>query len=405
MTYSEKSFLSQELRPFPYIVLSSGNNYRRRANDDRKVRIWIQGAVHGNEPASEQALLALLGKFNAEPAWAADVLKRCELVVMPQYNVDGAFYFQATTNYGRYYQASDGLFSAAKNLNINQRIRQISEELFTPAMGAAMEKRGLRWEPYVTGPSSTNDSFVPRWAEAGTDGKIGRNAMGLTQAVTFLIETRGIRIADQEFQRRVASALTLAGAVIDTAAYNADRVYDTIENGRKDFISSKEPVVITDYSNTSIRTFFMVDRTTGAVSKIDTQFSSTTPAIANLTRRRPEAYIIPVAWKEVAERLRVYGLQVDTLPEPFSGSVEVLTVVSAKLDSEAYEGTVLNTVRTNTTTRSVTLPRGSYRVSTRQKNAGLAFVALEPENIDSFVSFNIVPLEVGDEYPIYRSMA
>jgi len=229
--------------------------------------------------------------------------------------------------------------------------------------------------------------------------------MGLTQAVTFLIETRGIRIADQEFQRRVASALTLAGAVIDTAAYSADRVYDTIEGGRKDFISSKDPVIITDYSNTSIRPFFMVDRTTGAVSKIDTQFSSTTPAIANLTRSRPEAYIIPVAWKEVAERLRVYGLQVDTLPEPFSGSVEVLTVVSAKLDSEAYEGTVLNTVRTNTTTRSVTLPRGSYRVSTRQKNAGLAFVALEPENIDSFVSFNIVPLEVGDEYPIYRSMA
>lgn len=96
MTYSEKSFLSQELRPFPYIVLSSPSNYRRPANGgtERKVRIWVQGAVHGNEPASEQALLALLGKFDAEPSWAADILKRTELVIMPQYNVDGAFYFQ-----------------------------------------------------------------------------------------------------------------------------------------------------------------------------------------------------------------------------------------------------------------------------------------------------------------------
>jgi hypothetical protein len=48
------------------------------------------------------------------------------------------------------------------------------------------------------------------------------------------------------------------------------------------------------------------------------------------------------------------------------------------------------------------LPAGSFLVSTRQKNAGLALNALEPENIDSYASFNIIPLEVGDEYPIFR---
>lgn len=44
-------------------------------------------------------------------------------------------------------------------------------------------------------------------------------------------------------------------------------------------------------------------------------------------------------------------------------------------------------------------------MSTRQKNAALAFIALEPENIDSYVTFNYIPLETGDEYPIFRVMA
>lgn len=48
------------------------------------------------------------------------------------------------------------------------------------------------------------------------------------------------------------------------------------------------------------------------------------------------------------------------------------------------------------------LPPGSFRVGTRQKNAALAFVALEPENVDSYVRFNLVPVQEGDEYPIFR---
>lgn len=54
--------------------------------------------------------------------------------------------------------------------------------------------------------------------------------------------------------------------------------------------------------------------------------------------------------------------------------------------------------------REVVLPAGSFRVSTRQKNAALAFIALEPENIDSYVTFNIIPVSAGDEYPVFRLM-
>jgi hypothetical protein len=55
------------------------------------------------------------------------------------------------------------------------------------------------------------------------------------------------------------------------------------------------------------------------------------------------------------------------------------------------------TATTQTSEREVRLPEGSFLVSTRQKNAALAMVALEPENIDSYVSFNIVPVKESDE--------
>jgi hypothetical protein len=229
--------------------------------------------------------------------------------------------------------------------------------------------------------------------------------MGLTQAVTFLIEMRGIGIADQEFQRRTASGLVMATAIVETARDEHERVFSTITNGRQAFIESGEDIVITDYSETSTRPYQMVEVATGNIVRVNSTFASTTPAIANTTRARPEAYLIPVAWADVAERERVGGLQVETLSDGFKGSVEAYNVTSVSFDRGYYEGVVRATAKIEALTKDVSLPAGSFRVSTRQKNAALAFIGLEPENIDSYVSFNILPVEVGDEYPIYREMA
>ncbi|KAK6207877.1 carboxypeptidase [Colletotrichum tabaci] len=448
LTYNKANFTSEEGRPFPYLHLSSTKSSRRVSNSTGKVRVWVQGAVHGNEPAGDQSLLALLGALDANQTWAASLLDKLDIVILPRYNPDGVFYFQrtlatnydpnrdhvklarkqtrdiktlfgefnphvaidmheysATSRYGSYYHAADGLFSAAKNLNIHQDIRTLSEELFAKNIGSAMESKGLRWEPYVTGSTSTNPEFKPTFAEAGSDAKIGRNAMGLTQCVTFLIEMRGIFLADQEFQRRTVAGLTMASSILQTAADNAEKVYTTIESSIADFKSSGSEIVVTDSSPLVQRTYTMVNINNGSVAQVPINFRSTTPVTANITRARPEAYLIPVAWADLAERLRVSGLEVETLAEPYKGTVEAYNITSAVFETEYYEGVVRAAVTTAPLTKEVDLPAGSFLVSTKQKNAALAFVALEPENIDSYASFNIVPVEKGDEYPIYRVLA
>jgi len=447
MTYHTADFTSEEGRSFPYVHLKAHG----KKKGHNKVRVWIQGAVHGNEPAADEATQALLGKFDANPKWASKILDKLEIIVLPRYNPDGVYYFQrtlatnldpnrdhiklarqqtrdmknffnefnahvvvdmheysATTSYGsegQYRPGSDGLYAAAKNLNIDEGIRELAEGLFAGELVQAMEDADLRAEPYVTGSKSKDPELAADFAEAGSDVKIGRNAMGLTQAVVFLLEMRGIGIADQEFQRRTAAGLTMLNSIVQTAADNADEVYKTVEHGAKRFIKSKEDIVITDYSESEIRPFTMVDVRNGSVVTPPVRFASTTPTIANLTRARPEAYLIPVAWADLAERLRTYGLKVETLRKGFEGTVEALTVTSTEVESSYYEGVLRVKATTESNERELKLPAGSFLVSTRQKNAGLAIAALEPENIDSYASFNIIPVQKGDEYPIFRVMS
>jgi hypothetical protein len=269
--------------------------------------------------------------------------------------------------------------------------------VFAPAINASLLSRGLRGEQYMT----ASRSSPPRLDEAGTDAKIGRNAMGLTQCVTFLFEMRGIGIASQSFQRRTLAGLQMILGVMETARDQADHVYDTIESAIEEVVASKERIVVTDYSN---RTWTMVDRRTGSIVQLPVEFASTTPATANLTRARPAGYIIPRAWSDLADRLRISGLEIEIMEQGFKGEVEAYNTTSAQLGKAYYEGVVLNMVKTETLTQEVSLPKGSFWVSSKQKNAGLAFVALEPENIDSYVSFGIVPMEVGDVYPVFRKM-
>ncbi|KAI5364761.1 Putative peptidase M14, carboxypeptidase A [Septoria linicola] len=449
LNYVPADYESEEGRGFPYVFLTNNLSGGNASAAGDKVRIWIQGAVHGNEPAGDQAVLALLGKMDANQTWASQLLERADIMILPRYNPDGVAYFQRTlaTNFdpnrdhvklarqqtrdikktfsafaphvaadmheygasslygGRYLPGADALFSAAKNLNINAGIRDLSEKLFAPAIGAHLEAAGFRWEPYVTGAHGVGQNSTIVYNEAGSDAKIGRNALGLTQAIVFLFEMRGIGIADQQFARRTATGLAMLEATIQTAVDNAAQVLEVVEGGITDFKSSQEDIIITDSTTSSTRNWTLIDYDSGEVQQVPVTFFSTTPVTANLTKTRPAAYLIPRGWADLADRLKASGLEVETLNHAYSGPVEALTIETSSFAKSYYEGTVLATVTTNSTTRDVELPAGSFWVSTKQKNAALAFVALEPENIDSYVSFNIVPLDVGDEYPVYRVLA
>lgn len=151
-------------------------------------------------------------------------IKKVFMDYSPHISVD-MHEFVASRIYGGYYQhGSDALISGGINPNIRQEIRNLLMDLFIPAMGDRLEAHGLRWEPYVTGPTNSTPGSRIELEEAVTEARTGRNAYGLTQTVSFLCEMRGIRLADQHFQRRTATALIKLETILETARDNFDNV-------------------------------------------------------------------------------------------------------------------------------------------------------------------------------------
>lgn len=381
LSYQAAEFSSEEGRPIPYLFLSSSSQDSTNSlNTTPKLKVYIQAAIHGDEPAGDQAVMALLGKMDANQTWTASILERMDIKILPRYNPDGVAYFQrqiasnfdgnrdhiklareqsrhikrtfsewsphisvdmheftAPTIYGGDYQhAADALISGGINLNIHEKIRDKVLNLFVPSMGEQLESYGLRWEPYVTGESDETPGSRIVFEEAVTEARTGRNAYGLTQTISFLCEMRGIRLANQHFQRRVATALIKLQTILETARDNFEDVYETVESARAEFIDSSEDIVVTDYYTPTERTFTMVDRNNGSVVQVPIDFYTTTPSVANITRARPEAYLIPRTWADVAERLEILGLEVQILEHEWRGSVEALNITSSSLAGEIY---------------------------------------------------------------------
>jgi hypothetical protein len=89
--YQIADFKSEQGRPIFTAFLSDPKS---KPTNSTKLRVWLQAAIHGNEPAADQGAMALLGKMDANATWAASLLEKMDIFVMPRYNPDGVHYFQ-----------------------------------------------------------------------------------------------------------------------------------------------------------------------------------------------------------------------------------------------------------------------------------------------------------------------
>jgi hypothetical protein len=389
--------------------------------------------------------MAFLGAMDANATWAATLLSKADFLIVPRYNPDGVAYFQRylATSFdpnrdhvklarqqtidlkrmniafdahisvdchefgtgvsrpygganGSFLAVQDGQFSQFKNLNIHPSIRNLSETLFASNIAAAMDAEGLRHGPYIVARGATD--FV----EFVTDNN-GEDQITLSQGISILSETRGIGIGDAHFRRRTLAGLTIVSSVVQTAVDNAELVLRVIEDARADYVDSDDEIIVTSYPNATNITWPFISRDNGSIVELPITFGNNTMAIANLTRPRPEAYIFSPAWSDVASKLRAVGVEVSVLPDAWEGEVEALNITSISLADTKFEGVAQTVVQsTEMTLKNVSFPQGAFWVSSRQRRAAHAFMRLEPEAESSFAVWNVLPVGVGDEFPVYR---
>jgi hypothetical protein len=112
-------------------------------------------------------------------------------------------------------QGADVMILEATHPSIPRGLAEIAGSLYRPALEAAILGAGLSSFDYVTTNAGTADKRV---SLGGTAPGIARNAFGLRGAVSYLIETRGVGIGLQSYQRRVSTHFLLAKAVLEVSA-------------------------------------------------------------------------------------------------------------------------------------------------------------------------------------------
>src|SRR5258707_8642229 len=247
--------------------------------------IWLIGQQHGNEPAGGEAMLALAAALSSgelEP-----LLAQLSVVIVPRGNVDGAaadrrdlasgpdpnrdhllpsqpegrplppprrtlppdvvvdhhefsVAWRWVEKFGAL-QGPDVTILEATHPAVPRPLTEIARSLYRPALEAAMERHGLSSHDYVTTSADRADRSV---SLGGNAPGIARNTFGLRGSVSYLIETRGVGIGLQSYQRRVATHYLLAKSLLEASAAEGASLRAAIAAARREVAADRGPLVV-----------------------------------------------------------------------------------------------------------------------------------------------------------------
>ena len=421
--------------------------------------VLLIGQMHGNEPAGGEAMLALaksLAEGELKP-----LLDRITVVIVPRANPDGAHYFWRATascvdinrdhlkvdlpetaairrltqelppdvfvdahefsvatrwiekfNALQFY---DFTMAYATHPNVDPRLTRMAETVFSRNIARDVGAAGYNHFWYYT---TTYDVKDKRVAGGGTAPDIGRNYAGLQNAISLLVESRGVGIGRDSFARRVHTHYVVMASVLHSAAENAGEIRKLTRAAREEASrrgrapAPDDRVAVTLKMPTRPQKLTMMDPETGGPREVEVEWIDPREAVPALTRPRPYAYLVLPSHTEVARRLERSGIVWRRLKTATELEVESYEVVDRRQGSVFVEGHIRSAVTTETRTRKRLFPAGTFVYALAQPGANVLIAALEPESISSFVALGIVPSDrrgvanpqeaAPSELPIYR---
>ena len=459
-TYDEMmAFLQSKTKGFPEIVrleilgkTVNGKDipilYFGDGKTPKKLRIWMQGGLHGNEPAGTEGLFMLMN-YLLDTSEGKVLLEKMDIAILPVANVDGyiaqkrttpdgldlnrdqtkfsdhvspiikrafiawnpeaAFDFHEYTPFQKkgsdeilkggsagYY---DVLFLPSGNMNVSECLRKISTKLFLANAEKVLDGKGYSHNFYFTA-KTTPDGIV--LAKGGNNPRSSSSNYALSNSVSMLVEIRGIGLGRTSFARRTYCTFLVARSFLETAMGNLKEVKNGVKNAVKQTIGRKNEIVVTAEETLVNYPVKFIDLTTDEIVTLNMKVNDALLPIATLSRKRPVAYILSAECKKEAEILRILGLTVTEIEKQMIVPVMSYTTSSYIVDEEKWEGIYPVTVQTKVALVRKSFPSGSFVVKLDQKNANYAVILVEPESENGFVNMAITKTGLGEQLPFYR---
>ncbi len=394
--------------------------------------VLMIGQQHGNEPASSEALLVLareLAQGLLQPA-----LEQINVVIVPRANPDGAASDQRATAGGldmnldhlllntpeaqalarlardyhptvvvdvheytvvdRYLekfgaiQKFDALVQYATAANLPEFLTKAAEEWYRRPLIAALSAQGLSHEWYYTTSADPADKKV---SMGGTQPDTGRNVYGLKNAVSLLIETRGVGIGRLHIQRRVHTQVTAISSVLASTVQRASELTQLQPYVEKETSAEacRGEAIVEAGPTPAQHELAMLDPISGADRMVTVDWDSALALRTLKIRARPCGYWLSAGSTTAVERLRLHGVQVLRVVEPGSVLADSYSELSrtAGQRDDARSATASRGIITTQValTRGVLdVQRGGFYVPLNQPLGKLVLAALEPDTQSSY---------------------
>ena len=430
---------SQQGRAMTLAVLTGPRGF-----DASLPTVLLLAQQHGNEPAGGEAALVLVQRLATE---RSALLERVNVLVMPRANPDAAERFgresasgidlnrdhlllrtpelQAITAAVRRYapqvvldlheftvagrwvskfgalMRADGLLQAATVGNLSPAV-QTAQGRYLAAARTALQGAGHTVDDYHT---TSNDAKDLNVAMGGVNADTGRNVGGLRNAISLLLETRGVGLGRAHYARRVQSHVVAAMGVIEAAAQDGPALV-ALQRDAGAAVAAQAcsgPLAVAVRQTPERRTLHFLDAKTGEPRDVEVAWRSSHQLTLERQRPRPCGYLIGADQAGAVQRLRALGVDVvDLGPTPPQQAWDVEDyIVEAEAAGQRQDarGAIADSQGEIRLLRVQTAPGqrvpapGSYYVSMGQPLAGLVSAALEPDSQNSFVANRLLNLE------------
>jgi hypothetical protein len=286
------------------------------------------------------------------------------------------------------------------NGNLDAGISNWLRNTYLPYVEAQMESSGNPIAPYLGfvqwhNPRSGMRAYMetPRYS--------GGYA-ALHNRPALLIETHMLK----DYKTRVTATYEMllnSIRVIARTSMNLQKLNELADRDAANLYQIDEAYTLTYKSSKSVEKFtyegFEYDVVKSDLSGGDWYVYSDQPATFEInyypweperTVKLPKAYIIPVEWQEVIEKLKLHGVQLSPISSDTLLSIETYQLSEVSWRQRPFEGRMMLDYETTLISTQKQYPKGSMVAPLNQRTAQLIVHALEPNAPDCFLRWGFM---------------
>ena len=424
-----------------------------------KVIVLIQSGIHSGEIEGKDTALMLVRDMTVSKRYAA-WLDHVIFVIIPVFNVDGHEYFSPYHRPSQNGPKSTGLRANAQRLNLNRdyikadtpemrawlrifntwnpdfhidnhvtdgadfqydvtwdmaRNQDIAEpagawvrEKFIPELDKRMEADGHMVAPYgalrnINGKREFfMEVFSPRYSHLYA---------AVQNRPSLLVESHSLKAAKTrawahyDIMRHSIQTILLDPEALRRAVREADRRMSAHAGDRSaqpvylaGTVSSKNrPLIYHSLKNGPVRseiTGAQVNRFLPEKDDIETVIHDEIDTTVQASM--PLGYLIPAAWKDIADLLALHGVEMERTAKPLNQEFETWRFSKIAFGQAPNEGHIAVNFEAQPVKEKIFIPTGSYWIPMKQRRARLILSVLEPQAPDSFARWGLM-------YPVFES--